>query len=82
MIYSWGTPVSPKLWLGERNYGNPENILKCSHKLYRKKLSGHVEQAPSPALEKNSRGRLFHIFSSTGVVQNGHESLACEKKYF
>jgi hypothetical protein len=34
----------------------------CSRKLYREKLLVNVEQAPSPAFEKNSRGRLFHIF--------------------
>jgi hypothetical protein len=42
----------------------------------RVKTLNHGEQASSPALEKNSRGRLFHILSFMGVVQNGHESLA------
>jgi hypothetical protein len=53
-----------------------KEIFNCRRRLYREKLLVNVEQAPSPALEKNSRGRLFHIFSSTGVEQNGHESLA------
>jgi hypothetical protein len=29
---------------------------------------GNVEQAPSPALLRNSRGRLFYSFSSSGVA--------------
>jgi hypothetical protein len=38
----------------------------CQRRLYREKLLGHVEQAPSPALEKNSRGRLSYIFHPRG----------------
>jgi hypothetical protein len=35
-------------------------LLLCSRRLYCEKLLGNVEQAPSPALEGNSRGRRFH----------------------
>ena len=34
---------------------------KCNHGRFREKPLENVEQAPSPALFKNSRGRLFYI---------------------
>jgi hypothetical protein len=48
-------------WLGE----NPQaRLLK------------NVEQAPSPALSRNSRGRLFSIFSSSVAAKVVHDHLA------
>jgi hypothetical protein len=71
---------APKQSLGHKSVPKRElgnEIGKCCLKLYREKVLVNVEQAPSPALEKNSRGRLFHISSISGMAKNGHESLAC-----
>jgi hypothetical protein len=64
-----------KYWYNSSIYVSRKEIF-CGRKLYRENPLGNVEQAPSPAPLKNSRGRLFYIFSSSGVAKIVHDGLA------